>query len=363
MFYHLRMPQRVLERRPVPDVRVDVAWGTACELLLSLSAYRAPELQTAKDVRPPPFLHVPKRLSSPLRAALDRVGAGLHWGNLIGLALTPPAALDIRSLIRKLDSTRAMDVRLTAIGARAPSLRALVDPNVFAEAAQGDRKAHEALLRLSKSRREREALRTLLALGVKETKGAILDALWGWYREVLEPIEGEVAAVLSRDGRAKSALRERLPFETVIEIATNGLEYRPEPWASRVVLVPQLSWRPWNVLQEYQDASIICYPVADESFGVDGEEPSPALVRLHQALGDDKRLRILKRLANGSASLQELATVASLAKSSAHHHMVILRSAGLVRTTTEEQGRYTLRREWIPNVSDQLHRFLEARSP
>jgi DNA-binding IclR family transcriptional regulator len=49
-----------------------------------------------------------------------------------------------------------------------------------------------------------------------------------------------------------------------------------------------------------------------------------------------------------------------LAKSTTHHHMVILRSAGLVRTTTEVDSRYSLRREAIPQLSSMLGRFLEG---
>jgi DNA-binding transcriptional ArsR family regulator len=86
------------------------------------------------------------------------------------------------------------------------------------------------------------------------------------------------------------------------------------------------------------------------------------LVRLHKALGDEKRLRMLKVLAQGPATLQELADAVGLAKSSAHHHTVILRSAGLVRVTLEENSRYSLRREFIPEASAMLGTFLEGRS-
>ncbi|HEX2266653.1 MAG TPA: winged helix-turn-helix domain-containing protein, partial [Actinomycetota bacterium] len=315
---------------------MDLAFGTSYELLLNIWAYQAPELAAAPDVRPPSFVAVPKRLARTVREAIERVGAGPHWGNFVGFAAVEPKVTDVTSLIRRMESAPAIDVRLTAIGARSPSLRAQVDPAVFADAAHGERTAQgELIARFAKSAKERADFGKLLNLGVAETKRAIIDVLRRWHRDVFQPQEAEVEAALSRDAAAKDSFRPRVAPETLVEIATNGLEYRPEPWARRVVLIPQLCWRPWNVLLDHQDASIICYPVSDESLGVDGDEPPPSLVRLHQALGDDKRLRILKRLAEGSASLQELAAVANLAKSSAHHHLVILRSAGLIRTTTE----------------------------
>ena len=62
-----------------------------------------------------------------------------------------------------------------------------------------------------------------------------------------------------------------------------------------------------------------------------GRHPRPLrLVRLSKALGDEKRLRILRALADGEKSLMELAEMFGLAKTTMHHHMIILRSAGLV---------------------------------
>ncbi len=347
------------DRPQATQLPVDVAFGTSYELLLNISAYQAPELAAAPDVVPPPFVAVPKRLPRTIREAIDRVGGGPQWQDFVGFAAADPAAADVPSLLQKLDSTPAMDVRLTAIGARSPVFRAVVDPAVFRDAAQGQSEARRELMdRFAKSARERVAFAKLLSLGIGETKRSIIETLRLWHREVLAPHETQLQDVLGRDAQFKLSQRRRIAPETLIEMATNGLDYQPEPWARRVLLIPHLSWRPWNVLIDYHDVSIICYPVADESLGVDADEPPPSLVRVHQALGDQKRLRILKRLAEGSASLHELAAVANLAKSSAHHHLVVLRSAGLVRATTEGQGRYTLRRDAISKVSAQLGAFL-----
>jgi len=136
------------------------------------------------------------------------------------------------------------------------------------------------------------------------------------------------------------------------------LEYTPQPWVRSVLLVPHVAMRPWNVLCSHDDVFIVGYPVADESLGIDATAPPPALLRLYKALGDEKRLRMLKILARSSATLQELADGVGLAKSSAHHHLVILRSAGLVRVTAEEFSRYTLRRDVIPEASALLEAFI-----
>jgi DNA-binding transcriptional ArsR family regulator len=154
----------------------------------------------------------------------------------------------------------------------------------------------------------------------------------------------------------------QLSTEALIEAATNGLQFRQEPWARRVLLIPHIALRPWNTMGAWEELYIIGYPVADESLGVGASSPPANLIRLHKALGDEKRLRMLKILAKGTASLQQLAQATGLAKSSAHHHLVILRSAGLVKVTTGEESIYTLRRDFLPEASAMLEAFLEGSS-
>jgi DNA-binding transcriptional ArsR family regulator len=137
------------------------------------------------------------------------------------------------------------------------------------------------------------------------------------------------------------------------------LQYTPQPWVRRVVLIPHLAMRPWNLLNAWDDTTLVCYPAADDDAPADPDAPPVRLVRLHKALGDEKRLRMLKTLARGAATLQQLADATGLAKSSAHHHTVILRSAGLVTVTLEDTSRYALRRDALPEVARWLDSFLE----
>ncbi|HJP64879.1 MAG TPA: helix-turn-helix domain-containing protein, partial [Actinomycetota bacterium] len=181
----------------------------------------------------------------------------------------------------------------------------------------------------------------------------------GWRREVFGPDEASIARVLERDAAAKRAMAGAMSDVALFEAATNGLELRREPWMRRIVLLPQIAMRPWNILAAWDEIGIFCYSVADDSLGVDNAAPPAQMVRLYKALGDEKRLRMLKRLAAGPATLQELAEVAALAKSSAHHHTVILRSAGLIRVSAEQDSRYTLRREALPEASALLAAYLE----
>ena len=84
-------------------------------------------------------------------------------------------------------------------------------------------------------------------------------------------------------------------------------------------------------------------------------------MRLHRALGDESRLRILRLLAAGDLYLTEIAQALDLSKPTIKHHLAQLRAAGLV-TITEEGSLtyYSLRRDRLGEVGDDLRRFITA---
>src|SRR4029079_11149169 len=85
----------------------------------------------------------------------------------------------------------------------------------------------------------------------------------------------------------------------------------------------------------------------------------PAVVRLHRALGDATRLKILKLLASRDLYLTEIAQQLALSKPTIKHHLALLRSAGLVTIT--ESGTvmyYSLRRNRLDDASAEIKRFL-----
>jgi DNA-binding IclR family transcriptional regulator len=91
----------------------------------------------------------------------------------------------------------------------------------------------------------------------------------------------------------------------------------------------------------------------------DPDEPPERLVRLSRALGDERRLRVLRHLTTGDYSLQELSERFGIPKTTLLHHLVILRSVGIVRVGPGANGRYSLR----PGMPLELHRLLEGYLP
>ena len=102
------------------------------------------------------------------------------------------------------------------------------------------------------------------------------------------------------------------------------------------------------------------YPIADVALdAMDPLAPPQSVLRLHRALGDDTRLRILRLLRDQDYYLTEIAERLELSKPTIKHHLILLRSAGLV-TLTEEGGLsyYSLRRSTISAVGGSLKEYL-----
>jgi DNA-binding transcriptional ArsR family regulator len=79
------------------------------------------------------------------------------------------------------------------------------------------------------------------------------------------------------------------------------------------------------------------------------------LARLYKALGDEKRLALLRLLRRGPTSLGDASREVGLSKSTTHHHLAILRQAGLVLIRDDEEKSYSVR----PERAGELTRLLD----
>ena len=297
-------------------LRVEVAAGPAFETLIGLSA-----LTSDGDL---------ERCSPALRRALERVGARSSelWLHLLGLALERPH--DLTGAVRQ---TSAEELRRHLVGVHVPAWRELVGSEALEASARGDSALldHPAYY----AGEARDSLALVLPLAPTETKRRILAVLRSFEHELLDPA---VVAELERDAARKRRLK--VAPEELIELACPGYRYEPEPELGTVVLVPQAAARPWLLLCQHGRKRIICYPLPE------GEDLERRALALGRALADERRLRMLRRLAAGDATLAELAGTAETAKSTAHHHVAHLRAAGLVTMHGNARAyRFALRAE------------------
>ena len=196
-----------------------------------------------------------------------------------------------------------------------------------------------------------------LELDVTESPNWITGVLRSAYKVLEQPIADSMGA-LERDADEKRSLARTMDAPKLVETATNGVTFRVQPQITGVTLIPSKIIRPWNVIIEHGGMRIFAYSAADEHLNADPDAPPSYLVDLYKALGDERRLRMLSILADGDASLLEIAERVGLAKSTAHHHLRMLRTAGLVRITVGATKSYSLRRDTIPEASRLLHAFL-----
>ena len=230
-------------------------------------------------------------------------------------------------------------------------------PELLERALDGDEAAFALLPeKLPEWRRDERIAMLRDAAG---THAEIVMVLRAWLAP-FETIVDRVAQLEQRDHDLRTADRATLTPADLIERTTGGIRWLGEPGVRRVILAPSLFSRPYNFLLAGQDWRFFGYPIADEALEPsDPLAPPQSVVRLHRALGDETRLRILKLLASGDLYLTEIAQHLDLSKPTIKHHLALLRAAGAVTIT--ESGTviyYTLRRQRFDEMATELKRFL-----
>jgi DNA-binding transcriptional ArsR family regulator len=172
-----------------------------------------------------------------------------------------------------------------------------------------------------------------------------------WRRDLLGGREAALRERLHQAAEAKRELAGQVPPERLIEVATNGIVWRPQPGVERVVLVPCEVMSPWSNHERIDDSLLFTFPLVD-AMG----DPLQRIQHLSWVLADRSRLAALRLLAERQMTLQELADELSLRKSTMHHHLALLRAAGLLRVPFGTKA-YSLRREPLAELSGALSSF------
>lgn len=294
--------------------------------------------------------------TDPDRFLINEIAIGLT-----GLVVDRPEVNDAAAFIDALEGTKPDELRRFLLGEqlrpgganRATALLAL----------DGDLAALESIADQVTAFHGPDERERVVAL-YRDPVGSIAPiqrVLRAWLPRFAE-IEGRVAAMLQRDLELRATDRATLGLTDLIERTTNGVRWLSEPGVSRIILAPSYFSRPYNSLFAGEDWRMFCYPIADAALDSgDPLAPPPAVVRLHRALGDDTRLRILRLLRDQDRYLTEIAQVLELSKPTVKHHLALLRAAGLITVTDE--GNYTyysLRRDRLEQAGAELRAFLLA---
>jgi DNA-binding transcriptional ArsR family regulator len=181
-----------------------------------------------------------------------------------------------------------------------------------------------------------------------------------WAERVLPRFAVDSMAAIERDVAAKEAMLRTSPAKAVLEAATNSVTFVPSPWIADVVIVPTVALRPFIVPTDYRHTAVFVCSVADESLGDDAAAPTRRLVKIAAALGDELRLRVLRMLADEDMNASEIADRLGVDRTSLHHHLGTLRSAGLlaIRDEGARGWRYALRDEQLATVGRELQSYV-----
>lgn len=191
------------------------------------------------------------------------------------------------------------------------------------------------------------------------------SALRRYRSQVFSAFEEEFAGAISRAAAARRATPTRGSAKEVVEEVTSGIDFEIPMGISRIILVPSMLTRPLSLIDVNRGSLIVYYGIADEFINSDPEAPPSWLVRTYKALSDERRLRMMRRLSEGPASLDELSEMLGLSKSTVHHHTAILRGAGLIRVHIPEDKssstkRFSLREQSLADAAGFLDSYLRA---
>jgi DNA-binding transcriptional ArsR family regulator len=352
-------PPRVVDlSRPGQALTVEIDASEAAELLLSIAT-----LNGDKD---PDILELGRARVEALRASIppdllelaDTQLAGESAAHLLGLVYLTPKPRTARSFLDRVAAADPVELRLHQLGYYMRPHH-LTEPETIRRAAEGDARARGELLEaFSEYTAKCTDLERVLRLDPEPAKQALYALLSGWYERVFPEIGPQPVALAEQDAAVKRDLMRSVPVEQVVERLAPGIQWAPGPDVDRVVFFPAYSPRPWVYMSEYKRVKIFCYPIS-----IDREQPKPGdpaeLVRIYKALGDESRLKLLKRLQAGPISLAEAAHEVGLAKSTTHHHLAILRQAGFV-LIREGEEMYSLRTDLQLELGALLARYLDS---
>lgn len=307
------------------------------------------------------FDTITAKLTARTRSDLELIGCGDVWMALVGLLPETNEGGSVQDFIEFLAAYDPADLRFRLI-----QLHDLVDERhreLVADAAEGLPGATDALMGLDvfeigQKNSWGESLRFLLEMTPEQTKELLVRTISAAQSDAFRPLEKQFRKHVEADFHAKQMMATQVSPERLIEIATSGHSYSDDATSRPIVLMPTMIAKPWTVVCESSEFLVLGYPVADESIELDPAAPAPWLVKVHKALGDERRLRILRKLAETDASLAELSADADIAKSTMHHHLTLLRAAGLVTLTSGKDKRYSLRTETLSETASILHQYI-----
>ncbi|QXE02161.1 helix-turn-helix transcriptional regulator [Terribacillus sp. DMT04] len=188
-------------------------------------------------------------------------------------------------------------------------------------------------------------------------KEHLLSVMTDWFQEVIKPREEGLQDMLARDTVDKKRKLETMEKLDFMRWITHSPSFKPDESIHTILFIPHYYYRPWTITADLPGTKVFYYPVHANSIDPENRyNPDTMLVRKYKALGDAMRLHLLKRLNEGEQTLQQLAEQMPAAKSTLHHHLKMLKSAGLIDSNKQV---YYVNKQSIAPLDSELYHFLK----
>lgn len=197
----------------------------------------------------------------------------------------------------------------------------------------------------------------IVSCDISQLKHHLINVLQLWLEEVVYPTQDSIEAVLARDIKSKRLAQQQMDSLSFIQLVLDDQKFRLEDAETNIVLIPQITYRPWVIYLELPSYQVFYYPVTNESIHPeDTLVPDYRMLQVFKMLGDETRLRLIKLLSEKDYGLSELASKTNAGKTTIHHHLKLMRSARILETN---QSKYhlnqdTLHKNWR-KLEDYLH--------
>ena len=343
------------------SVRITV--GASFEMLAALWAFLDDERHPVYEASSDLVRQEERHLGTDAVAIRRFAGGSLRfWDHVLGLAMDAGGEHDVAGLFQLIEAISADELRLDLMGRWNAHVLRVVSAEQIEAAASGDAKAQRSLLRASFPDEApwQKALRHILRADPEHLRGELLHILRLWHEKAFAPDEERLLPILEREAVAIRRQAVRNEGLGVLDHVTDGLRWAIDASLGDVLLAPSYAARPIVFYVEHRGTTLVLFPASEESVRGDEFGPPPRLVKLVKALADEGRLKVLYALRERELTGMEIAERLGVPRTSLWHHIVILRSAGLVRATkgNGNQSRYALQEEVLPLVSELLEQFL-----
>lgn len=346
-------------------IPIEVEGSVAFELILTLwSTFNPKDSHTAYDLGEGWHDQVKTLVADDLAEEIMTLGGPYCavWLGIASLLMSAPHPHDPEHVYGWLETVDDKRLRRWLLGYSSEN----DDQSLIEQAAGGDLDA--AIRLLGDAVDDEPGLIEYLQwmLETEGLPGRYASILKRFRTEVFANYEEEFAGSISRAAAARRAAPVRGDAKAVIEEVTSGLAFDIPLGITRVVLVPSVVTRPLSLVDANRGTLIVYYGIPDEFINSDPEAPPSWLVRIYKALSDEKRLRIMRRISEGEASLDELTELLGLSKSTVHHHINQLRGAGLIRvqmSADKHKGKqkiYSLREQSLADAGGFLDSYLRT---